>query len=238
MQLQKKCENFNNDENVMPTVISVYYTRYDTPMPAHTFSKLAGVLPEALQAAIYRYRRWEDAHAALLGKHLLQYALRRQQLPYTLAELEYTAYRRPFIKGTPDFNITHSGNIVACAVAEKGHIGIDIEMHQLLPMEDFRQQFSPEEWNDICRDPVPPATFYRYWTRKEAVLKGAGTGLNDTLHLLNTAPDTVFYDQYTWQLHPVSIAPAYTCHLACSEMNITVSIREISTSELVADVMS
>lgn len=237
MQLQKKCENFNNDNDMLPANVFVYYASYDTPMPAHIFSKLAAALPEGLRTAVYRYRRWEDAHAALLGKHLLQYSLRRQLLPHTLTDIEYTTYRRPFIKGTPDFNITHSGNIVACAVAEKGRIGIDIEKPQLLQADDFRQQFSREEWNDIFGDPAPPAVFYKYWTRKEAVLKAAGIGLNEELHLLNTTTDIVFYDQHTWQLQPIFIMPAYTCHLACSEMNITVSVQEVSISELAAVVI-
>lgn len=230
MELQKKCENFNEEK--VTAAITVYYARYDTALPAHIFAQLANVLPESLQAAIYRYRRWEDAHAALLGKHLLRYSLLRRQLPYSLGDIEYTTYRRPFIKGTPDFNITHSGNIVACAVAEKGRIGIDVEKPQLLPVDDFRQQFSEEEWNDICRDPAPPAVFYRYWTRKEAVLKAAGTGLNEALHLLNTTTDIVSYDQHTWQLSTVSIMPAYICHLACNEINSTISVQEVSISEL------
>lgn len=235
MQLQKKCENFNEDR--VPAVISVYYTRYDTPLAPHIFTQLANVLPESLQAAIYRYRRWEDAHAALLGKHLLRHSLLRQGLPYTLQNIEYTTHRRPFIKGTPDFNITHSGNIVACAVAEKGLVGIDIEKSQLLPVDDFRQQFSGEEWQHICQDPAPPAAFYRYWTRKEAVLKAAGTGLNEALHLLNTTTDIVSYDQHTWQLNTVSIMPFYICHLACNEMNNTISVHDISIGELAANTM-
>ncbi|WP_142685283.1 4'-phosphopantetheinyl transferase family protein [Chitinophaga polysaccharea] len=235
MELQKKCENFNEDMG--PVAITVYYTCYDTPMPAPVFSRLAAVLPENLRAAVYRYRRWEDAHAALLGKHLLRYSLLRRQLPYTLADIEYTANRRPFINGAPDFNITHSATAVAFAVAEKGRVGIDIEKPQLLPMDDFRQQFSGEEWYNICQDPAPPAIFYRYWTKKEAVLKAAGTGLNDALHLLNTTTDVVHYDQHTWQLHTLSILPPYICHLACSEINVAISVHQVNISELAADAM-
>lgn len=230
MELQKKCENFNGE--VVPAMITVYYASYDTPLPAHIFAQLVNMLPESLRAPIYRFRRWEDAHAALLGKHLLRHSLLRQQLPYSLGDIEYTTYRRPFIKGTPDFNITHSGNIVACAVAGKGRVGIDIEKPQLLAADDFRQQFSRDEWNDICQDPSPPAVFYRYWTRKEAVLKAAGTGLNEALHLLNTTTNIVSYDQQTWQLNTVSVMPAYICHLACNEINSTISVQEVSIGEL------
>lgn len=216
------------------TLLSVYYCCYDTPMPADIFDRLVAALPEDARAGIYRYRRWEDAHASLLGKHLLQYAFRRQHLDYTLSDIGYTAYKRPFIKGAPDFNISHAGNIVVCAVAGKGDVGIDIEKPSLLSVEDFRQQFAPEEWDAIRRDPAPPEIFYRYWTRKEAVLKAAGTGLNEALHLLNIIADTVFYHQHTWQLNPVTIMPGYTCHVASGEMNVVIDTHAVSIDELVS----
>ena len=216
------------------THISVYYSCYDTPLPADTFSRLVSVLPEDARPGIYRYRRWEDAHAALLGKHLLLYAFRRLHLDYTLSDIGYTSYKRPFIKGAPDFNISHSGNIAVCAIAGKGYVGIDIEKPVPLHVEDFRQQFTPEEWDAIRNDPAAPEIFYRYWTRKEAVLKAAGTGLNEALHELNTIEDTVSYHQHTWQLKPVTIMPGYICHLASNEMDTVINTHAVSISELVS----
>jgi 4'-phosphopantetheinyl transferase len=214
-------------------LLSVYYSCYDTPLPADIFSRLVSALPEDARAGIHRYRRWEDAHAALLGKHLLQYALLRERPGHTLSDIEYTAYKRPFIKGAPDFNISHAGNVVVCAVAGKGHVGIDIEKPTSLSVADFRQQFAPEEWDAILNDPASPDIFYRYWTRKEAVLKAAGTGLNEAMHLLNVIKDQVFYHQHTWQLNPVTIMPGYICHVASDETN-TVVTHAVSIDELMS----
>lgn len=216
------------------THLSVYYNCYDTPMPADIFGRLVSALPEDARAGIYRYRRWEDAHASLLGKHLLQYAFRREHLPFAISDIEYTAFRRPFVKGAPDFNISHAGNIVVCAVANKGSVGIDIEKPVSLSVEDFRQQFAPEEWDAIRHDPASPEIFYRYWTRKEAVLKAAGTGLNEELHRLNIIADSVFYHQHTWHLNPVTIMPGYVCHLASSEMEVVVDTHSVGIDELAA----
>ncbi|MGF6930634.1 4'-phosphopantetheinyl transferase [Chitinophaga sp. W2I13] len=212
------------------TLISVYYSCYDTPLPADTFNRLMAALPEGMRASIHRFKRWEDAHAGLLGKHLLQYALPG----YSLADIAYTVHRRPFIKGAPDFNISHAGNMVVCAVAGKGDVGIDIEKPTLLSVEDFHQQFTPEEWDAIRIDPASPEIFYRYWTRKEAVLKAAGTGLNEALHLLNVMNNSVFYHQHTWQLSAVPIMPGYVCHVASGETEIAINTHAVSMQELVS----
>lgn len=81
---------------------------------------------------------------------------------------------KPTVDG-PQFSLTHAADLVGVAVREGGPVGLDVE--QVRPLSDLtamaRHIRSPAE---------PPAdtpgTFFRTWTRKEALLKATGDGLS------------------------------------------------------------
>ncbi len=88
--------------------------------------------------------------------------------PDSLNHLSYTKFGRPYLDNSRiDFNISHSGDYVVCAVTTHGRIGIDIEKIKPIDLFDFERYMTPQEWNAI-RDSVEPYhTFYSYWTKKE-----------------------------------------------------------------------
>ena len=53
----------------------LYATAYPEPLPTEQFRSLLGLIPTTYHEPISKYRRWQDAHAALLGKILLRTAL-------------------------------------------------------------------------------------------------------------------------------------------------------------------
>jgi 4'-phosphopantetheinyl transferase len=79
------------------------------------------------------------------------------------------------------FNLSHSQDLALFAVTCDRAIGIDLE--QIRPLSDTEQLaqrfFSPREYAAICASPPPQkqATFFRYWTCKEAYLKATGEGI-------------------------------------------------------------
>jgi 4'-phosphopantetheinyl transferase len=73
------------------------------------------------------------------------------------------------------WSITHKTEYVGGVVAPSP-IGIDIEKIYSRTKSLFPKTASEAEWALADRS---PATFFRYWTSKEAVLKAAGTGLKD-----------------------------------------------------------
>lgn len=71
-------------------------------------------------------------------------------LDHSLEDLSYTQYRKPYFKPVGfDFNISHSGNCVACIGSDTSEIGIDIEKIVPLDIEAYQPHFSEEEWNEI-----------------------------------------------------------------------------------------
>ena len=81
------------------------------------------------------------------------------------------------------FNVSHSAGLIACAVAWRREIGLDVESTVGAPIEEDvpRRNFSPVEFADYLGQPTPAARhrrFLEYWTLKESYLKARGTGLS------------------------------------------------------------
>lgn len=80
------------------------------------------------------------------------------------------------------FNLSHAGNRLLLAVTTGCEIGVDMELVRLdLSFRTMAERyFSLREQEDLFNLPVSEqlAAFYRCWTRKEAYLKGAGTGFS------------------------------------------------------------
>ncbi|UNO39109.1 4'-phosphopantetheinyl transferase superfamily protein [Streptomyces sp. MST-110588] len=76
-----------------------------------------------------------------------------------------------------------------------GPVGVDIERHRTVDADALaRTVLSPAElaWLERTTDAGTEArtrAFYRCWTRKEAVLKGVGTGIAGDLRRLDVRPD-------------------------------------------------
>lgn len=87
--------------------------------------------------------------------------------------------------GAPlEFNLAHSGGLVALAVARHG-VGVDVEAIAPLPGLDALAARCLDAAERAAWLAAPAAgrldAFLRLWTRKEACLKAAGTGLVDHL---------------------------------------------------------
>jgi 4'-phosphopantetheinyl transferase len=80
------------------------------------------------------------------------------------------------------FNISHAENKILVALSNE-EIGVDIEM--IKPGFEFRDfiktYFSSNEQEKVLSSANHNETFYKFWTRKEAVLKASGLGIIDNL---------------------------------------------------------
>jgi 4'-phosphopantetheinyl transferase len=128
-------------------------------------------------------------------------------------EIKYTLSQKPFIEGVQvDFNITHSGNYVLCALSIKSAIGIDIEEIRSINIEDFKDIFAAQEWNSLISSPHPEPEFFRLWTRKESIAKADGKGITLELNEIDVLSDSVLLNNKTWYLKEIQIDNQYkTC---------------------------
>ena len=98
----------------------------------------------------------------------------------------YTVRGKPGIDGLPgrtgiQFNLSHSGDLVMCAVGRGRRIGIDVEaIRPGIPIHAIaRRFFSKAEGSALLQHAGHDLVraFFGCWTRKEALLKGRGDGL-------------------------------------------------------------
>ncbi len=196
----------------------LYSTAFPEPLPTEQFRRLLGLLPTAFQEGIGRYRRWQDAHASLLGKILLHAALLKAGYPAVLDKLQYTAWKKPFFPGGPEFNISHSGNRVVCILGTTARIGIDIEVVKAFSFDGFEEQFAPAEWAAIQTGTSPVAAFFHFWTAKESLIKADGRGLGVPLQALDLSkPNPIGLDGSWWSVHNLPFFDGYACHMALED---------------------
>lgn len=98
---------------------------------------------------------------------------------------EENHYGKPYLKGYPiiNFNISHSGYFVVCAIDEQP-IGVDIEEVKPIEYEDIAKKiFTIHEFMYITKQnsDLQLSKFYEIWTLKESYIKCCGQGLSTSL---------------------------------------------------------
>jgi 4'-phosphopantetheinyl transferase len=85
-------------------------------------------------------------------------------------------------------SLAHSGAIVACAIAARGTIGVDVErIDAERPVAALaRAAFGPTEIAEVEREGA--MAFYRIWTLREALAKASGQGFGLLVNRLDMAP--------------------------------------------------
>lgn len=111
------------------------------------------------------------------------------------AELRFTedGNIKPYAENAAgwDFNLSHAGEFVACAVA-RGPVGIDIEL--IRPVREMgsivTRYFHPDEaaaWRAAGKD-LREEAFFVLWSAREAVMKCTGLGLARGLSITRVDP--------------------------------------------------
>lgn len=207
-------------------MIQVYYTCLPGKMPVAYYYKYLQVLPKDLQERNARFRNWHDRWLNLFGKLLLIEALEPfGYSAFCLGALHYNSNGRPYISDDIDFNISHSGKYVLCAVGHHIRLGIDIEEIKHVDVKDFENVMTSEQWKDIFNSEDLYRSFFSYWTIKESVIKADSRGLSIPLDSIHIYGNEAICDSRTWYLTDVCIDKNYCSTLATSEKNIQVNIQ-------------
>ncbi len=183
------------------------------------FEHLLFQLPEKFRSSALKYKKCENRWAFLLGKLLIQKGFAELGVAdtYSLSDLEYTMYNKPFIPmAAVDFNIAHSGHCVICAMSTSCRVGIDIEFINPIDIEAYYNVMIDEERINIQQSNANEKLneFYRYWTAKESVIKADGKGLSIPLKSFLIKDNQVRLDKTRWFIKEIPISENYICNLA------------------------
>lgn len=169
------------------------------------------------QKRVLSFRTWEDSQLSLLGRLVLRNGLARMNVDLNKQEINFNPQKKPFLKCSPiEFNISHSGNIVICAIAENVDIGIDIEEVKKIHIVDFKNQMLNSEWERLLSASNQSISFFTYWTQKEAVIKANGMGLSIPLKSFKVVNNQTKLLNQKYYLREVKLESNYKCYVACS----------------------
>jgi 4'-phosphopantetheinyl transferase len=161
--------------------------------------------------AVRRWSRPGDRTYSARERSLLARALLRRLLAEStgapsgwMFDVEISG--RPIVRRrgcgpVPSIAISHSGGWVACAVASRGQIGIDIEAHRpgrdITGIAEFA--FGAGERRDVEREGA--AAFYRIWTSREALAKARGSGLAEAADGIDRVAGSAASGVRLWRIH-------------------------------------
>ena len=155
------------------------------------FEKALKTIDPEEKNRIMRFHFVEDRKRALAGILLSGYAIYKEfGIPKDEMKFEKNKYGKPHIVGKSGvhFNISHSGDYVACAVGGTS-VGIDVQEHKSGGLDIAERFFSQEEKDALCKavdsnsnsDDTKRKLFYDMWSLKEAYIKCIGMGLSKPL---------------------------------------------------------
>jgi 4'-phosphopantetheinyl transferase len=210
-------------------LIHIYYSNIAEENHKDLLQNELVKFPIDFQNKIKRYRRWQDAQLSLLGRILLLKGINEiYNHDYQNKEIHYTKYNKPYFKDDfIQFNISHSGSIVVCAISEKSEIGIDIEMISDIEINDFKSQLTENEMNKILLSNNKSDAFFEYWTQKEAVIKAHGHGLTIPLKSFEILESTTIINNEKFYLKEIKIENQYKCFLSSKEYFSEISTKQI-----------
>jgi 4'-phosphopantetheinyl transferase len=210
----------------------LYYCLIDKQLSIEAFTEKLNMLPDNQQQQIKKLRRWEDAHASLFGRLLLKQGLTDIGSTATLDDMNCNDFGKPYFENYPiRFNITHSGNFVACIISnDTSTIGIDAEVVKAVNTKDFKDLWSEEEWADIQSNDI--AVFFKYWTRKEAVVKAIGKGLNIPLNQISVSNGAAKVAGEIYFLKAINISPQILINVASPNEISNMVIREFTAADM------
>lgn len=211
-------------------MILVNYTRLNERLPAALIGSFLHRLPPQKADTIARLGDKKQATASVLGLILLGQTVEQLGVAdFSYKQINFSPTRKPTCSNGIEFNITHSENIVACAVSLRMALGIDSETAEKRNPKLLRHVFNDNELTQIKSG---ASNSLELWVKKEAVAKACGCGV--------VAMKTIALDQerascnnQSWYLQRLALDVNDFSYLACQEQNPAISLHEYSFSDCV-----
>lgn len=130
-------------------------------------------------------------------------------------------------------SISHGGDYVLAAAARGCSVGVDVEPDDLTSRLRIARLFAPAEQSAIFASSAPGLQLARLWTRKEAVAKASGYGLDELLSV-QLDSDGVFLGHKKWHTAHLTQLPGHAVAVASNLKIDGACFRALTLDELVA----
>jgi len=175
----------SNNLELADDTVDVWLTNM-AEVPASAIAGYTRLMSSAERARNLRYRGEALRRADTIARAVLRTVLSHYgDWPPSLWEFAQADHGKPYIIGPAAqlyFNLSHSSEWVACAVARFPSVGIDIERTSRNPeiLRLAKRFFAPPEYADVRAraGAARKERFFDYWTLKEAYIKARGEGIS------------------------------------------------------------
>ena len=205
----------------------LYYIYQQKQINASLEQAWLGQLPDGKAAAIRRIQVDAKRHQSLIGLQLLDFGLRRKfkRDDFDLKQVCFPKHGKPFWKSGIDFNISHSAQLIVCAIATNQRVGIDVEQDRDIKPAVFERYTTARERRANPR-------LLEIWTQKEAVVKAADSGGIASIHKVEVLDNTSHFADSLWYLKRIEIRPDYIVQLASEQPAEDISLTAITLHDL------
>lgn len=165
--------------------VHIWFARLDVEETRQQYFQASLSQDERRRAEKFSFDRHRDFFMS--GRGMLRHILGRYlQVEPASIRFEYNAFGKPSLEPSPDrrplfFNMAHSNDHALFAFTLDGAVGVDIEsIRDDIQIEQTGALvFSEGELAALRGLPAAQQhhTFFTFWTRKEAFIKGMGQGL-------------------------------------------------------------
>lgn len=160
-------------------LVKVYIADVTVLKDEDLYRKLYARLDAERRAKVDRFRFPKDRRLSVGAGALLMYALQKENVGNVSIEVKPTG--KPYLAGKESlfFNLSHSENMVMCAVADK-EVGCDVERKTefdgalasyVMTRQELQQIYGLES------EAKQQEMFFRLWTLKESYMKATGLGI-------------------------------------------------------------
>lgn len=156
----------------------------------------------------------------LTGRNLLKLGIESFGLDNKLNQLKFSHNMKPFFKHNINFSISHSNEIVCCALIDKKiKLGIDIEYHKIKNLTKSPCFFTEKEIQEIHHNEM---LIYDFWTKKESLIKACSDNIFN-MNKIDCLEKTICYRNDNWFFYKLNSSNNYITYLAA---NKKISVKE------------
>jgi 4'-phosphopantetheinyl transferase len=178
---------YPSDVKLHPGEVQLWLAPLARIHAADLLERYLALLSSEERLRLHRFHFPRDRHRYLVTRALVRTVL---SLYVDISPCEWrfatTQYGRPTISNERaiqnlHFNISHSSELVVCAVRRNGAIGVDTEsLDRVIPTEGMARYFSDFEQAALRALPVHQRNnqFLELWTLKESYIKARDMGLS------------------------------------------------------------
>ena len=176
-------------------------------------------LPVFIQSSILEYKDPMIKQLKIEGKLLLINLIHEFNLEekYNLNNIKTSNTNKPYLNDEIDFSISHSGNVVICGLSIHNRIGLDLE--KIIPnnLNLFDEYLTKKEIYMINKNQNPNQYFYNIWTRKEALSKVTGFGIELKFNTVDVTNDNIIFQGKNYKFTQLEINNKFICSLIIEE---------------------